>query len=218
VPKVHNKPIKRPRKDSNLESKSQPKCALVWRTGLSGVPPNRVRCTRDFNSELLTFRNSGSHSAIIHRTVRCTSGATATSAPTVTCNCIQCATVRAEGRHAPEGAPDSLQDLSGAPPDYPVAQNTEAPMVRIQRPGDVAGAPDSVRWRTRLSGAPCDSNLHQTTSLVVGGINTPTTPPCIACKFPDFLHLTRAIAFNTRHTKEIKFSPKSKDHSQSISD
>jgi hypothetical protein len=39
VPKVHNKPIKRPTKDSNRESKSQPKCALVWRTGLSGVPP-----------------------------------------------------------------------------------------------------------------------------------------------------------------------------------
>jgi hypothetical protein len=177
-----------------------------------------VRCTRDSNSELLTFGNSRSHSAIIHRTVRCASGATATSAPTVTCNCIQCATVRAEVRLAPEGAPDSLQDLSGAPPDCPVAQKTEAPMVRIQRLGDVAGAPDSVRWRTGLSGAPCDNSLHQTASLVVGAINTPNHPPFIASKFSDFLHLTRAIAFNTRHTKEIKFSPKSKDHSQSISD
>jgi hypothetical protein len=132
VPKVHNKPIKRPRKDSNIESKSQPECVLVWHTGLSGVPPDCVRCTRDSNSELLTFGNSGSHSAIIHRTVRCASGATATSAPTVACNNIKCATVRAEVRHAPEGAPDSLQDLSGAPPDCPVAQKTEAPTVRIQ--------------------------------------------------------------------------------------
>jgi hypothetical protein len=66
VPKVHNKPIKRPRMDSNTESKSQPKCPLVWRTGLSGAPPDSVRCTRDSNSELLTFGNSGSHSAIIH--------------------------------------------------------------------------------------------------------------------------------------------------------
>jgi hypothetical protein len=66
-----------------------------------------------------------------------------------------------KSEHAPEGAPDSLQDLSGAPPDYPVAQKTEAPTVRIQRPGDVAGAPDSVRWRTVLSGAPCDRSLHQ---------------------------------------------------------
>jgi hypothetical protein len=56
--------------------------------------------------------------------------------------------VRAEVRAEPEGAPDSLHDLSGAPPDCPVAQMSEAPTVRIQRPGDVAGAPDSVRWRT----------------------------------------------------------------------
>jgi hypothetical protein len=43
---------------------------------------------------------------------------------------------------APEGAPDSEQWLSGAPPDCPVAQLLEAPTVRTQRPGDVAGAPD----------------------------------------------------------------------------
>jgi hypothetical protein len=218
VPKVHNKPIKRPRKDSNIESKRQPKCALVCRTGLSGVPPDSVRCTRDSNSELLTFGNSGNNSAIIHRTVRCASGATATSTPTVACNSIKCATVRAEVRHAPEGAPDSLQDLFGAPPGCPVAQKTEASMVRIQRLGDVAGASDSVRWRTGLSGAPCDNSLHQTASLVVGAINTSNHPPFIASKFSHFLHLTRAIAFNTRHTKEIKSSPKSKDHSQSNSD
>jgi hypothetical protein len=30
---------------SNKVSKGQPKCALVWRTGLSGVPPDSVRCT-----------------------------------------------------------------------------------------------------------------------------------------------------------------------------
>jgi hypothetical protein len=43
----------------------------------------------------------------------------------------------------------------------PVAHMSEAPMVRTQRPGDVAGAPDSVRWRTVLSGAPYDSSPHQ---------------------------------------------------------
>jgi hypothetical protein len=74
VPKVHIKPIKRPKNDSNIESKSQPKCPLVWRTGLSGVPSDSVWCTRDSNSELLTFGNSGSHSAIIHRTVRWRTG------------------------------------------------------------------------------------------------------------------------------------------------
>jgi hypothetical protein len=155
---------------------------------------------------------------VAHRTVRCASGATATSRQRSYVEGIKCATVRARVRAEPDGAPNSKQYLSGAPPDCPVAQKTEAPTVGIQRPTDVAGAPDSVRWRTGLSGAPFDSSLHQTTSLVVGAINTPTTPPFIASKFSDFPHLTRAIAFNTRHTKEIKSSPKSKNHSKSNSD
>jgi hypothetical protein len=74
VPKVHNKPIKTPRKGLNKKSKRQPECALVWRTRLSGVPPDSVRCTREPNSELATFKNSGSRSAIIHRTARCSTG------------------------------------------------------------------------------------------------------------------------------------------------
>jgi hypothetical protein len=148
-----------------------------------------------------------------HQTVRCVSGATATSRQWSSVEGIKCTTVRARVRAEPDGAPDTEQCLSGAPPDCPVAQKTEAPTVGIQRPGDVAGAPDSVRWRTRLSGAPCDSSLHQTTSLVVGAINTPNHPPFIVSKFSDFQHLTRAIAFNTRHSKEIKSSPKSKDNS-----
>jgi hypothetical protein len=36
--------------------------------------PDSVRCTMELNFELLTFGNSGSHSAIIHRTVRCSTG------------------------------------------------------------------------------------------------------------------------------------------------
>jgi hypothetical protein len=153
-----------------------------------------------------------------HQTVRCASGATATSRQRSSAEGIKCATVRTRVRAALEGAPDSLQCLSDAPPDCPVAQKIEAPTVRIQRLGDVAGAPDSVRWRTGLSGAPCNSSLHQTASLVVVAINTPNHPPFMASKFSDFLHFTRAITFNTRHTKEIKSSTKSKNHSQSNSD
>jgi hypothetical protein len=186
-----------------------------------GLAHRTVRCTRDSNSELLIFGNSGGRFAIIHRTirwstgqcpvahwtVRCTSGATTTSRQRSSAEGIKCATARTRVRAAPDGAPDSEQCLSGASPNCPVAQKTEAPTVGIQRPGDVAGAPDSVRWRTGLSGAPCDSSLHQTASLVVGAINTPNHPPFMASKFSNFPHLTRAIAFNTRHTKEIKSSP-----------
>jgi hypothetical protein len=154
VPKVHNKPIKRPRKGSNKKSKREPKCALVWRTGLSGVPPDSVRCTRELNSELLTFGNSGSRSAIIHGL----SGALAEQR-----------LLRANGRlqravNALQCAQKSEQSQKAHRTLYrtcPVAQTSETPTVIIQRPGDVAGALDSVRWRTGLSGAPCDRSPHQ---------------------------------------------------------
>jgi hypothetical protein len=78
-------------------------------------------------------------SAIIHRTVRCSTGlsgvpagATAT-APMVVCKSNETVnsarTTRAKSEQAPEGAPDSEQDQSGAPPDCPVAQLSEAPTV-----------------------------------------------------------------------------------------
>jgi hypothetical protein len=55
VPKVQHKPIKSPRKGLNTKEQNQPKVVLVWRTGLSGVPPDSVRCTRENHSELLGF-------------------------------------------------------------------------------------------------------------------------------------------------------------------
>jgi hypothetical protein len=65
---------KKTKKGFKLKEQKQPKCALVWRTGLSGVPPDSVRCTKEPNSKLATFGNSVSRSAIIHRTVRCSTG------------------------------------------------------------------------------------------------------------------------------------------------
>jgi hypothetical protein len=121
-----------------------PDCPVCHRT-LSGAPPDSVRCTRDSNSELLTFGNYGGRSAIIHRTVRCStgqcpvahrivrwrSGAMATSRQRSSVERIECATVRARVRAETDGTPDSEQCLSGAPPDCPVPQKTEPPMVRI---------------------------------------------------------------------------------------
>jgi hypothetical protein len=74
-----------------------------------------------------------------------------------------------------------------------------------------------VMWLAHqtLSGAPVDSSLHQRSSLVVEAINTPTTPTFKSSKFFTFQLLTRALAFNSRHTKEIKSSPNS---TQSFSD
>jgi hypothetical protein len=55
VPKVQHKPIKSPRNGSNKNEQRQPKVALVWRTGLSGVPPDSVWYDRENRSELATF-------------------------------------------------------------------------------------------------------------------------------------------------------------------
>jgi hypothetical protein len=61
---------------------------------------------------------------------------------------VQLRTQKSE--EAPGGAPDSEQWLSGAPPDCPVAQMSEAPTVGTQRLGDVVGALDCpVRPSTR---------------------------------------------------------------------
>ena len=142
-----------------------------------------------------------------HRTVRCASGATATSRATVDCNRIQCATVRARVRARAVGAPDSLQDLSGAPPDSPEAPQVRAPTVEPQRSADVAGAPDCpVRHATDAFQRPLCGGW---------GYKYPNHPTFNGIQVSTLLHLTRAIAFNTRHTKEIKSSPNS---TQSFSD
>jgi hypothetical protein len=171
---------------------------------VSGAPPDSVPCTRELDAQLFTFGNfqrssaiihrtvrcttgqcpvpqgratlnspaSGICSAIIHRTVRCDSGATTTSRATVDCNALNARLHAQRSRARTGGTPDNLQGLSGAPPDSQATPPVRAPMVGTQWPGDVAGAPDSVRWRTGLSGAPVDSSLHQRSSLVVGAINT----------------------------------------------
>jgi hypothetical protein len=161
VPKVHNKPTKRPRKDSNIESKRQPNCPLVWRTGLSGVPPDSVRCTRDSNSELLTFGNSGSSSAIIHRTVRCRTGLSGVPA--------EQRLLRANGRlqkafNALQCALESEQSQKAhrtVNSDCPVHHRT----VRWPRCQKLQRSESNSRvtWLAHqtVSGAPYDSNLHQ---------------------------------------------------------
>jgi hypothetical protein len=119
---------KRAKDNRSMRWFGAPDCPVCHQT-VSGAPPDSVRCTRELSSKLVTFGKIRGRSAIIHRTVRCASGATATSALTVDCNRIQCATVRARVRAASEGAPDSLQYLSGAPPDSQKTPPVRAPTV-----------------------------------------------------------------------------------------
>jgi hypothetical protein len=124
--KVQHKPIKSLSWSSKRKEQNQPKAALVWCTGLSGVPPDNVRCTREINSELLSFGFLKSHSAIIHRTVRCSTRLSGVAPDCPVCHAEQrllrqrsstkvnseheqCADSARRVRAAPEGAPDSEQ-------------------------------------------------------------------------------------------------------------
>jgi hypothetical protein len=148
---------------------------------------------------------SGAHRTVsgAHRTVRCANGATTTSRATIDSNRIQCATMRAEVRARAGGAPDSLQDLSGAPPDSPEAPQVKAPTVGPQRSADVAGAPDIVRWRTGLSDVPFDSTLP-TTIFGGWGYKYPNHPTFNGIQVSTLLHLTRAsIQYKTHQRDQI---------------
>jgi hypothetical protein len=133
VSKVQHKPIKSPRKGSNKKSKKQPKAALVWRTGLSGVPPDSVRCTRENHSELATFgflgmplRYNSPDCLMYHRTVRCASGVRLT-APTVVCKSVrEEATVRGQRAQKSKQAHMAHRTVNS---DCPVAHMSEAPTV-----------------------------------------------------------------------------------------
>ena len=76
------------------------------------------------------------------------------------------------------GSPDSPVNYSRTP-----LITSRDQQVRLSQPG---ASPNG------LSGAPCDSSLHQTASLVVGVINTPTNPTFKSSKFSNFQPLTRA--------------------------
>jgi hypothetical protein len=68
---------------------------------------------------------------------------------------------------------------------------------------------DQVTWLAHRT-VRCAMRQHTSNSniLVVGAINTPITPHSLASKFSHFYTL-QELAFNTRHTKEIKSCPNS---------
>jgi hypothetical protein len=202
VPKVHNKPIKRPRKGSNKERKRQPKGTLVWRTGLSSVPPDSVRCTRVLDAELATFGKFQGRSAIIHRTVRCTpdcpvSHRTVSGVPAeqrllhaqwlsaTAFNALQCAP---ESEHAQLAHRTVYRTC---PVHHRTAQRPHKSELQRSNPN---GLLTWLAHRTVSGGAPDCLVRHATAHfqrsfLVVGAINTLTTPHSMASKFLHFYTL-----------------------------
>jgi hypothetical protein len=131
----------------------------------NGAPdcPVSVRCIRVVHSEAATLKNSTVPSTIIHRTIRCASGATATCAQRSTLTAVTVSYSAAEEVRATKSEGIGL---SGVAPNCPMPQEDKAPTVDFtlnpngwvmwQRSGQCTVC---VRWRTELSGAPIASSL-----------------------------------------------------------
>jgi hypothetical protein len=210
VPKVQHKSIKSPRKSSNKKSKRQPKAALVWRTGLSGVPPDSVCCTREINSKLATFGNLGSHSAIIHRTVRCAKWSNGRQRNGRVQRSANNATVHGLRAQKSEQAQMAHRTVNRTCPvhhrtvRWPTCQ-------KLQRS-------NPNNWVTWLAHETIPCARRQTASptaiLVVGDINTPQPP---LFKAPKHSLLLIQYNSNTQHSKtQIKASDQIKVHNSTL--
>jgi hypothetical protein len=137
-----------------------PGCPVCHWT-VSSAPPDRVRCTREPNSELATFGNSGSCSAKIHRTIRCSTGLSGVPA--------EQQLLRANGRlqravnvlQCAQKSEQSQKAHRTVNSDCPVHHRT----VRWPRSQKLQWSESNgrVTWLAppTVSGAPCDSSLHQ---------------------------------------------------------
>jgi hypothetical protein len=149
------------------------------------VSPDSVRCTRALNAELATFGKFRGRSAIIHRTVRCASGATATSRATVDCNAFN-ARLRAQRTEHAQLAHRTVYRT--CPVHHWIAQRPHKSELQWSNPD---GLLTWLAHRTVSGGAPDCPVRHATAVfqrpfLVVGAINTPTTPHSMASKFSTF--------------------------------
>jgi hypothetical protein len=123
---------------------------------------------------------------VCHRNVWFASGATALCAPTVVCRDEQCMSqVRAQKS---EGI-----GLSGVALDCPMQLEDKTPQrSTASNPNDCADVARTgqcivtVRWRTRLSGAPIASRNQPTARSGWEAINTPQPPHSLPSKHSEF--------------------------------
>jgi hypothetical protein len=139
---------------------------------------------------------------VSHLTVRCASGATTTSRATVDCNTFN-ACLRAQGTEHAQLAHRTVYKT--CPVHHRTAQRPR--LLELQRLN-----PNG--WLTWLAHRTVRCAMRQQPSnghiLVVGAINTPTTPHSMASKFSAFNTLQELYHSILDTTKEIKSSPKSR--------
>jgi hypothetical protein len=106
-------------------------------TGQCPVHQGRSTSTLHLRVSETALRYNSSDCPVCHRTVRCTSGATASQRngrlQRSSDNVNSARIVRVESEQPPEGAPDSAQCMSGAAPDCPVQHEDKAPTVETVR-------------------------------------------------------------------------------------
>jgi hypothetical protein len=173
-----------------------------------GAPPDSVRCTRALDAELATFGKIRGRSAIIHRTVWCASGATTTSRATVDYNALN-TRLRAQRTEDAQLAHRIVHRT--CPVHHRTAQRPHQSELQRSNPNSL------LTWlahRTVSGGAPAWPVRHATAVFQwphFGGwvYKYPNQPTFNYIQVSNLQHITRAIAFNSRHSKEIKSSPKS---------
>jgi hypothetical protein len=132
----------------------------------------------------------------VHRTVRCNYGATATSRQRSPARAFNARQKRAEVRHAHAGAPDTLQYMSGAPPDIQAGPEVRTPTALVtwltHRTCPVC---------TRLSGAPYDRQPPPTVMFGGWGYKYPNHPTIHGIQVFQLPTTIQELAFIAKHTK-----------------
>jgi hypothetical protein len=148
----------------------------------------------------------GGRSAIIHRTVRCASRATATSHATVDCNAFNACLRAQRTEHAQKA--------------HRTVYRTHQLELQRSEPND------QLTWlahRTVSGGAPDCLVRHATDSLPTAtfggwGYKYPNHPTIHCIQVFHLQHITRAIAFNSRHNQRDQILSQVRNHSKSNSD
>jgi hypothetical protein len=181
------------------------------------VPPDSVRCTRELEAELATFGKMGGRFAIIHRTVRCASGETATSQSTVDCNAFN-ARLRAQRTEHAQKAHQTVYRT--CPVHHRTAQRPHQSELQRSEPN---GRLTWLAHRTVSGGAPDCPVRHTTDSLPTAtfggwGYKYPNHPTFNCIQVFHLQHITRAITFNSRHNQRDQILSQVQNHFKSNSD
>jgi hypothetical protein len=185
------------------------------------VPPDSVRCTREFHSELVTFGNSGRPLHYNSPDCPVCQAEQRSSAPTVACN----ATVNSEQCNYARRCQSRRQKAHRTvnrtcPVHHRTVRWPRCEKLQRSEPNSL------VTWlahRTVFGGAPDCPVRHTTEALTNGsfggwGYKYPQPPHFNASKFSAIKPHTRALDFIQRHNQRDQILSQVRNHSKQFSD